>query len=286
MGVERTHYRVFRGGSKTYFNSSLFFPRRVRTDVFTLYGFVRVADNFVDSVPQDAEGFYRFRDAYRAALDGTPANDEIIDPFVELAFRRRFAAEWTEAFLRSMELDLIKKTYRSLEETLEYIYGSAEVIGLYMARILELPDASLDAAMMQGRAMQYINFIRDVAEDNSFGRTYLPLDDTTLPDLAESTARSHPQEFRRFIRAQLERYEGWQQRAEDGYLYIPKRVLVPVKTASDMYNWTARVIRDDPFLIYRKKVKPARPRIFFAVAENALKLPAKEHSGEGLSRRA
>lgn len=286
MGVERTHYRVFRGGSKTYFNSSLFFPRHVRTDVFALYGFVRVADNYVDSVPQDADGFYRFRDAYRRAIAGTPAGDEIIDPFVELARRRRFAPEWTEAFLRSMELDLSKRTYHSLEETLEYIYGSAEVIGLYMARILELPDAALDAAMMQGRAMQFINFIRDVAEDNSFGRTYLPLEDTSLQELTEAAARQHPDEFRRFIQAQIGRYEGWQERAEDGYVHIPKRVLIPVKTAADMYNWTARVIHNDPFVIYRRKVKPSRPRIFLTILENTLKLPAKEHSGESLSRRA
>lgn len=286
MGAERTHYRVFRGGSKTYFNSSLFFPKSVRDDVFALYGFVRVADDFVDRTPQDAEGFYAFCRTYRAALGGRPAGDRIIDPFVELATRRRFASEWTEAFLRSMEMDLTKRTYQTLDETLEYIYGSAEVIGLYMAGILELPDTALDAAMMQGRAMQYINFIRDVAEDNRLGRTYLPLTDTSLPDLREETARTHPEEFVRFMRAQVERYEGWQERAEAGYHFIPKRVLVPVKTASDMYGWTARVIHDDPFVVYRRKVKPSRPRILFTIAENALRLPSKEHTSEGLSRRA
>lgn len=286
MGAERTHYRVFRGGSKTYFNSSLFFPKYVRADVFTLYGFVRVADDFVDRTPQDADGFHAFCKAYRNAVEGRPAGDRIIDPFVELAKRRRFSPEWTDAFLRSMEMDLSRRTYSTLDETLEYIYGSAEVIGLYMARILELPDTALDAAMMQGRAMQYINFIRDVAEDNRLGRTYLPLVDTSLEDLREETAREHPEEFVRFMRAQVERYERWQDRAEAGYPFIPKRVLVPVKTASDMYGWTARVIHDDPFVVYRRKVKPSRLRILFAIAENAVRLPPKEHTGEGLSRRA
>jgi phytoene synthase len=286
MGAERTHYRVFRSGSKTYFNSSLFFPTEVRGDVFALYGFVRVADDFVDAVPQDAEGFYAFRDRYRSAMEGRAAGDDIIDPFVELSRRRGFEPAWTEAFLRSMELDLTKRVYRTIDETLEYIYGSAEVIGLYMARILDLPDASLDAAMMQGRAMQYINFIRDVAEDNRLGRTYLPLCETSLPDLQEASVRSDPREFVRFIRSEVERYKGWQERAEEGYVFIPKRVLVPVKTASDMYDWTAHVIRDDPFVVYQRKVKPSRPRILASVLGNAIRLPGKEQSGESVSRGA
>ncbi len=286
MGAEHTHDRVFRSGSKTYYNSSLFFPKHVRSDVFALYGFVRVADNFVDSTPQDASGFHAFRDAYRQALDGQPAHDEIIDPFVELSRRCGFAPEWTEAFLDSMEMDLSKTIYRRLEETLEYIYGSAEVIGLYMARILELPAMAFDAAMMQGRAMQFINFIRDVAEDNRLGRTYLPLDDTTLPELSEDAARADTAEFSRFMRAQLDRYEEWQGFAEGGYSFMPKRILVPVKTASDMYNWTGRVIREDPMIVFSRKVKPSRPRILLNIAGNALRLPPKEHGSESLSHRA
>ncbi|MFO8065643.1 MAG: phytoene/squalene synthase family protein [Spirochaetota bacterium] len=286
MDTEGTHYRVFRNGSKTYFNSSLFFPPAVRRDVFTLYGFVRVADDFVDSIPQEATEFYAFRDRYRRAVSGEPAGDEIIDPFVELAHRKNFAAEWTESFLYSMELDLSKTVYASLDETLEYIYGSAEVIGLYMARILDLPEAATDAAMMQGRAMQYINFIRDLAEDGARGRIYLPLGETMLPDLSEETAREMPQEFERFLGKQIELYEEWQARAERGYEAIPKRYLVPVKTASDMYKWTAQAIRRSPFVVYRRKVKPSRLRILSTIAENAVRLPVKEYISEGLSRRA
>ncbi len=286
MGVEHTHYRVFRSGSKTYFNSSIFFPKDVRSDVFALYGFVRVADNFVDATPQDAAGFYAFREAYARALDGHPANDDIIDPFVELSRRRGFAPEWTTAFLDSMAMDLNKTTYRQLDETLEYIYGSAEVIGLYMARILDLPAMALDAAMMQGRAMQFINFIRDVSEDNRLGRTYLPLDDTTLPDLSEHAAHADPVEFARFIRAQLDRYDKWQSFAEGGYDCMSKRILVPVKTASDMYNWTGRVIREDPMVVFSRKVKPSRLRILVNIARNAFRLPTKEHGSESLSHRA
>jgi phytoene synthase len=265
------HREIFKSGSKTYFNSSLFFPTDVRQDVFVLYGFVRTADNFVDAVPQDPRGFSAFVDRFHAARAGVTTEDPVIDSFVELSRRRDFDDAWSEAFLASMEMDLTKSVYGSIEETLHYIYGSAEVIGLYMAQILGLSSDSHHAAKMLGRAMQYINFIRDIDEDNGLGRTYLPLHETTLPDLSPETARRHPDDFVEFLRNQIARYNGWQAEAEAGFRYIPKRYLIPIRTASAMYNWTARVIEADPFVVYRRKVKPSRPRILVEVLNNALR---------------
>ena len=67
---------------------------------------------------------------------------------------------------------------------------------------------------------------------------------------------------------------------------MSKRILVPVKTASDMYNWTGRVIREDPMVVFSRKVKPSRFRILVNIARNAFRLPTKEHGSESLSHRA
>lgn len=271
MNVRRLQKSVFRRGSKTYFNSSVFFPPAVKRDVYALYAFVRVADDFVDTIPQDSNGFYGFRRKYEHALmTGSPSDDPIIDAYIELATRRDFDPAWTTAFLHSMELDLTKKVYASVDETLEYVYGSAEVIGLFMSKILQLPEEALPAACMQGRAMQFINFIRDIAEDVTFGRQYLPASETSLTDLSEETTRAHPDEFRRFLKMQIERYLGWQKQAETGYRFMERRYFIPVKTASDMYNWTATRIINDPFVVYQKKVKPAKARIYWTILANAL----------------
>jgi phytoene synthase len=264
------HERVFREGSKTYFNSSRFFPPDTKQDVYALYGFVRVADNYVDAVPQQAEEFAAFKERYRRGAQGETTGDPIIDRYVELAERRGFDSAWTDAFLRSMEWDLSKKIYHTVEETLDYVYGSAEVVGLFMARILELPREAEEPAAMLGRAMQFINFIRDIDEDNRLGRIYLPIDETSLPDLREETARRNPDEFTRFLRRQLERYRGWQVQAEAGYSFLPRRFLVPIKTAGDMYNWTGAQIAADPFIVFQRKVKPERRRIVFRGLRNAL----------------
>ena len=268
--VERVHVETFRNGSKTYFNSTRFFPVAVRDEVFALYGFVRTADNYVDAVPQDGAGFESFVARYRRALNGERTGDAIIDSFVELAKRRSFHPEWTEAFLKSMQNDLYRSRYWTLDEMLEYVYGSAEVIGLYMAAILELVPEAAHAARMLGRAMQVIKFIRDIDEDEGFGRTYLPLSETTLPNLRAESAAAQPDEFVRFVGAQLERYRGWQAEAELGYRFLPKRYRVPIKTAADMYNWTAGQIERDPFVVYRTKVKPAKARIVARGIRNVL----------------
>ena len=270
MQTAAVHYETFRQGSRTYFNSTRFFPEPVRSDVFLLYGFVRVADNYVDSVPQDRAGFEAFVERYYRALSSGPAGDPIIDGFVELSARRGFEERWVEAFLKSMRMDLSKRVHATLPEALEYIYGSAEVIGLFMARIMQLNEDASHAARLLGRAMQYINFIRDIAEDNRLGRTYLPISETTLPDLSEETAGEHREEFRRFIQAQLDRYLEWQAEAEMGYHLIPKRYRVPIKTAGDMYKWTGQTIASDPFVVFDRKVKPNRARIVFTGLFNAI----------------
>ncbi|THB64934.1 MAG: phytoene/squalene synthase family protein [Spirochaetaceae bacterium] len=271
-GVYEQHSHTFKAGSKTYFYTSLFFPKSARKDVFCLYSFVRIADNFVDAQPQQAKDFLEFCQKYRAALNGTPARDNVIDPFVELSQRKQFEPEWTEAFLRSMEWDLSRSVYATEQEMLEYIYGSAEVIGLFMARILGLPIESYQAAMVQGRAMQLINFIRDIQEDIELGRQYLPAGETGLADLRYETAKQEPEEFIRFVRSQIDRYNGWQAQAEAGFSFLPFRSRIPVAAAADMYNWTARKIYKDPFIVYKKKVKPSRFRVVTQVALRSLGL--------------
>ncbi len=264
-------YSIFKKGSTTYFYSTLFFPKAIRDDVFILYSFVRVADDYVDAIPQQAEEFYAFREAYRKAWDGTPSGDVVIDSFVDLMGRCRFDPSWVDAFLASMASDLSHAPYRTIEDLETYLYGSSEVIGLMMARVMHLPDSSLDAARALGKAMQLINFIRDLEEDCRMGRTYLPADEYEacgLPGITEADAMKHPDEFALFIRSQIARYEEWRDLGEEGYPSIPFRFLVPIKTASDMYSWTGRVIARDPSVVFRYKVKPTPLKVVSQVARN------------------
>ncbi len=273
MIIDKTFFSIFRKGSRTYFYSSLFFPTHIRREVFILYGFVRKTDNYVDVMPQDREGFYEFKRKYYQAKSGKETGDVVIDSFVQLAQRKQFEDEWVEAFLHSMELDLTKTRYETLDEVLQYIYGSAEVIGLMMAKIIGLPKESFEYAKYLGRAMQYINFIRDIAEDLELGRIYFPQTDLQqhgLENLTLDYVKNHTEQFTRFIQTQFDRYCRWQEKAEEGYHFIPKRYLISIKTASEMYHWTAEQISHNPFIIYVYKVKPMISTILLTVLSNLI----------------
>ena len=121
--------------------------------------------------------------------------------------------------------------------------------------------------------MQYINFIRDISEDIKLGRNYFPKEDLIeyeLPSLYYDYTKNHAENFTNFIQKQLDRYINWQGVAEQGYNFIPKRYLIPVKTASEMYNWTAGQIYKNPFVVYNKKVKPMVKQIFTTILLNVI----------------
>lgn len=278
--LQQVHLDLFASGSKTYYNATRFFPDDLKKKVTLLYAFVRKADSLVDDVPQDEPGFRRFctdfqdlRHAYSGSPDAVLQDgvDPVIGGFVELEGVCGFDPAWADAFLYSMELDLHKSEYNTLDETLEYIYGSAEVIGLFMARIMELPDEALYGAKMLGRAMQYINFLRDIHEDIGLGRRYIPLGDASFDSLNEAETRKHPREFEAFIRRELQRFTAWQEEADAAFAYIPRNFRIPVRTASDMYLWTAEQIFNDPWIIYTRQVKPSKPRIMLRGLANVLR---------------
>jgi phytoene synthase len=285
---------IFKKGSTTYYWSSRFFPKGVRDDVFKLYSFVRVVDDMVDVAPADIDRFKRMK--YRwSTIKSELANNKVTKPLDDsvdeqvlaniayIVHRYKCSPDWVDAFLASMQMDIDNREYAQLDDTIDYIYGSAEVIGLFMVKILQLPGQGMGSSMpepdvlryarYQGRAMQYINFLRDIAEDVELGRSYFPtrtLKKYGLRDLREISAQSNPDAFRAFMYEQLSLYDEWQTEANKGFSYIPKRLLVPLKTAVDMYNWTAEQIRKDPFIVYEKQLKPRKRRVLKTAAKNTI----------------
>jgi 15-cis-phytoene synthase len=268
--------RIFKTGSTTFYWSTRFFPKTVREDVARLYSFVRVADDYVDAVPAKISAFYDLCDRYHRCDTGKRSwphmppnrdvtlNDTVVANILDVARRYRFDPRWLEAFLAAMESDLHPRAYGHLSDTLAYVHGSAEVIGLMMCRIMGLPPALAQEATMQGRAFQWINFIRDIAEDTELGRCYFPQSDLRrfrLPDLTQATVQARSKEFAAFLRYQIERYAHWQDQASNSYEQLPKRLRVPLQTAARLYDWTAQQILRDPLIVFESKIKPTAYRV-------------------------
>jgi 15-cis-phytoene synthase len=272
---------IFRRGSTTYYWASKFFPKNVRDDVFDLYSFVRLADDYVDQVPADSDGFYHLRRLWMEANqnmifstkkspDDSP-DERVVKNIVRLVDNRRIKRQWVDLFLDTMQSDLVFRPKNTIENSLKYTSGSAETVGLMMAKVMDLPNQASEAARMQGRAMQWLNFIRDIEEDNRLGRLYFPREDLKrfkLKDLSQKTAEAQPEEFINFIHFQIERYKLWQQEAAAGYKFIPKKLLTPIKTAAEMHSWTADQIAKDPLIVFQKKIKPSKLRICSKILTN------------------
>jgi phytoene synthase len=261
FGVDSEIKEIFREGSTSYYYSSLFFPEEIKKDVFRLYAYVRTADDFVDDLPQQEDEFQRFR-AETLENWNSSSEDKIVDLFLQTCQKHDFKKEWVEAFLDSMEMDLYKSEYATMDETLEYIHGSAEVIGLMMVKLLDVPEEAYRPAKLMGRSMQYCNFIRDVKEDNELGRQYLPtqeMHEHGLESLEED--KIDEEDFREFLRDQIDHYNEWRVQGEEGLRYIPYRTRVPVRLSSNLYRWTSEVIQKDPMVVYERQVRPSRRRI-------------------------
>ena len=167
---------------KTYYLATLLLPKAKRPFVHALYGFARYADEIVDdlaselSVEEKAEVLSTWGNGVLADLKKGSSQDHVGRALIDTVNRFNIPHEHFEAFLHSMTMDLTVQEYESYEDLLEYVYGSAAVIGLQMVPILgPLHNDAFQAAEKLGIAFQLANFIRDVDEDLDRGRVYLPL---------------------------------------------------------------------------------------------------------------
>lgn len=259
---------IFKSSSTTYYYSSLFFPKDILEKVTTIYGFVRIADDFVDQVPPQVNEFKKIVKQTWQCFDKPFApqtkNEKIIVDFVDLAKKNGIPKLWVHAFFESMKNDIPSKnksvSYQNYQDLEKYIYGSAEVIGIMMCKILDLPSEAYVSAKQQGAAMQLINFIRDLNEDCQFGRSYLAsFQKNPKHNLCDFKKQpTNNLEFYTFIKSALKKYYLIQKQAEAGYHFIPYRYRVPIVTAAKLYEWTAKKIESNPEIVFEKKVKPSK----------------------------
>ena len=162
------------------------FNKKLRYPIYAIYGFVRYADEIVDTFhDQDKNSLIsRFRaDTYLAIKEGISLNP-VLHSFQQVVNKYHLDIELIDAFLKSMEMDLDQTTYTD-DCYKEYIYGSAEVVGLMCLRVFCEGDKALYSQLLPqakslGSAFQKINFLRDIKSDfEERGRTYFPEVDFT-----------------------------------------------------------------------------------------------------------
>jgi phytoene/squalene synthetase len=155
---------------------------KIRTDIYNIYGFVRFADEIVDSFHDYNKELlmeHFERDYYLAKELGISLNP-ILNSFQHTVLKYKIPDEMVQAFLKSMKADLFKTEYQTKEEYDAYIYGSADVVGLMCLKVFvegddKRFDELKDAAMRLGSAFRKVNFLRDLKDDfEVLNRSYFP----------------------------------------------------------------------------------------------------------------
>ena len=154
----------------------------IRPHIYNIYGFVRFADEIVDtfhSFPKKAL-LDRFENDLYQALEEKISLNPILNSFQHTVHENNIDVDLIAAFLKSMRQDLSKQVYATREEYQEYIYGSADVVGLMCLKVFvkgneQQYENLKPAAMALGSAFQKVNFLRDLNADfENLDRTYFP----------------------------------------------------------------------------------------------------------------
>ena len=156
--------------------------KNIRQDIYNIYGFVRLADEIVDTFHDFDKKILldRFIDELNYSLKNKISTNPILNSFQFTVNKYKIDYELIEAFLTSMKMDLKKVKYSTEKEYKDYIYGSADVVGLMCLKVFvggnkEIYNRLKPSAMSLGSAFQKVNFLRDLNADYSLlNRTYFP----------------------------------------------------------------------------------------------------------------
>ena len=159
----------------------LFLHKRLRDPIYSIYGFVRFADEIVDSFHDYDKKllFDKFRNDTYEAIENRISLNPILNSFQTAFHKYEIDQKLVDKFLESMEKDLVRKEYDEYNYK-DYITGSAEAVGLMCLRVFTENDKTLyenlkPYAIKLGSVFQKVNFLRDVKADyNELGRSYFP----------------------------------------------------------------------------------------------------------------
>ena len=154
----------------------------IRVHIYNIYGFVRFADEIVDSFHEfnKVDLLNRFEEDLMHAISNKISLNPILNSFQFTVNEKKIDIELIKSFLKSMRMDLTKNNYKTKKEYNEYIYGSADVVGLMCLKVFVDGDNSKyeklkPYAMSLGSAFQKVNFLRDLNADfKNLDRTYFP----------------------------------------------------------------------------------------------------------------
>ena len=258
---------------KTYFLATKLLPPAKRPFVHALYGFARYADEIVDDLAstlsenEKADALKNWGNEVLANIKSGKSNDHIGAALVDTVNRFSIPISYFEAFLHSMTMDLTVTEYHTYEDLYEYVYGSAAVIGLQMVPILgtiskqSMTEANI-AAEKLGTAFQLANFIRDIGEDLTRGRVYLPVTELQSHGVTREMleARIVTPQIKNALKEQIQRVRRLQAEAKVGINLLSAESRACIEAASELYCGIVDEVEKIDYQIFDKRAKTSNWR--------------------------
>ena len=254
---------------KTYYLATLLLPKSKRPYVHALYGFARYADEIVDdlastlTVDEKAKALSTWGEKILYDLASGRSDDAVGRALIDTVNRFNIPHAHFEAFLHSMTMDLTVTEYQTYEDLLEYVYGSAAVIGLEMVPVLGvLEEGAYECAKKLGIAFQLANFIRDVGEDLDRGRIYLPLDELAQCGVSRQMleARVLTPQIIEALKFQIARVRQLQAEATPGIKMLEAASRPCIEAASTLYCGIVDEVEKIGYDIFNKRAKTSTAR--------------------------
>lgn len=272
---ETSPEEVIEKHSQTFRLATKMFPEETREKVRIVYAFVRVADDLIDLPAEEQLTSLPVYNAYKEVFQYALQNNQetgipVIDAFIDVSTEYDFPLEWADSFFNSMEMDIAPgPEITTLDDLLEYDYGSASVIGLMCAKIFGIEDdTTLGYADWLGKAFQHINFARDAHADVvELDRNYFPQNDYIAVGVPVEQVSGinisdlNNDQLEIFMEIQLKRFEEWLNIGAQGFPELIRTspgIGTAVMTASILYEKAANRIRSNPGLIMEGKVSPTK----------------------------
>ena len=257
---------------KTYYLATLLLPKAKRPHVHALYGFARYADEIVDdlgstlSAKEKRDSLERWSEQLLQDIAHGRSHDHIGRALVDTVRRFDIPIAYFEAFLHSMSMDLSVAEYETYEDLMEYVYGSAAVIGLQMVNVLGTMEGKKSEALIPaeklGIAFQLANFIRDVGEDLERGRVYLPMSELKAHGVTRAMLedRKLTPQIIEALKFQIDRVRALQAEANAGINFLSPDARPCIRAASELYCGIVDEVEKIDYNIFEKRAKTSTMR--------------------------
>ena len=273
---------IMRNASKNYSSASNYLPSRLRRHIEALYALMRIGDDRVDvssaGFASRLDGIDDWERSYWQAFERLESPNPVMRAYLDTALRFGIPPGTMSAYFRAMREDLTITRFPTFDHLLEYMSGSAIPVGRAMTCILgvRLPftlDQAIPGADSLSIAMQLSNFWRDIGEDWTIGRVYLPQADMDRFGVTEGDL-----ETRRIDSRWIDLLEFQFQRTESYYRHAQESVRMlasgrwAVMTALQIYRAILDDIRAHGYDVFSRRAAASAPRKLALALQSFLKL--------------